>query len=989
MRFAFPLALLLLFVLIPVVGIGWPARGLTHRRETISLILRVGIILCLIFSLAGMEIVRAGRELAVIFLVDVSDSMPEVAIQDAMQFVRDAVAEMPQDGSAQAGVIVFGAEALVERPLSASPVIGPITSIPQTNFTDIGKAIHLGLALYPSGSARRMVILSDGLDTSSIEDSASFQEAARLAAGSGVELIVRPFVVDPGSEVLVSGVSAPSQIRQGERFDLSISLEATEPVETTVRVLAGERVIYETMYALQRGRQSFSLPLTAEEPGFTPYQVQIEPEEDSYYQNNQAAAYTYVTGPPRLLLVAPEPGEKIGNQRERPDEFTALTRALEAGEFLVDTVPPGALPANLVELANYEALILVDVPARQLTQRQMLAVQSYVRDLGGGLVAVGGPTSYGVGGWYQTPLEDTLPVEMQIKDEQRQTSVAMVFIIDRSGSMSSTSGGVSKLDLAKEAAARSVELLSPLDRVGVIAFDSAAAWTVPMTDLSNPGEVVNAIGSIRTGGGTDILAGLQAMAEILPDEPSTVKHVILLTDGGANPEGIPELVSSMQVEYGITLTAVGVGSDAAPFLEQIAELGGGRYHFTAEPASIPSIFTEETTLATRAYIVEGTFYPQLETPSPILAGIQEIPPLHGYVSASSKAAAQTILVSEQGDPILATWQYGLGRAVAFTSDASGGWGKDWVRWEHFPDFWSQAAGFSARQVAQSGLEVRVLEHGKQARVEVDALDLSGSSSNGPRGTYLNDYQMVADLVGPDGEVSQFTLSQTAPGRYEGSFNPSEQGAYLIRISAQSPDGEETLTETAGWVLSYSPEYRRLGSDPDQLLRVAAQAGGKVASADPGEVFMQDLPAPTTSRPVWPWLLALATLALPLDIAARRLLLTKADLSRAGQKARSFLPSMKRPVLPAGGRDTPGRSAQVEPLLKVKETAQQRSANFEKLLDIQEVEDLGAAGQPTLHNPGGSIQTGEPKASTAASLLAHKRNLKKREAGESEGDEPDR
>jgi Mg-chelatase subunit ChlD len=988
MRFAFPLALLLIIVLIPVLGMGWPARGSMYRREILSLVLRVGIILCLIFSLAGMEIVRAGRELAVIFLVDVSDSMPEAAIQDAMQFVRDATAEMPQDGSAQAGVIVFGGEALVERPLSASPVIRPITSIPRTNLTDIGKAIHLGLALYPSGSARRMVILSDGLDTSSIEDSASFQEAARLAAGSGVELIMRPFVVDPGLEVLVSDVSAPSQIRQGERFDLSISLEATGPVETSVRVLAGERVIYETRYALERGRQSFNLPLTAEEPGFTSYQVQIEPEEDGFYQNNQAAAYTYVTGPPHLLLVAPEPGERIGNQRERPDEYTALMRALEAGEFRVDAVPPGALPANLVELANYEALILVDVPARQLTQRQMQAVQSYVRDLGGGLVAVGGPTSYGVGGWYQTPLEETLPVEMQIKDEQRRSSVAMVFIIDRSGSMSSTSGGVSKLDLAKEAAARSVELLSPLDRVGVITFDSAAAWTVPMTDLSNPGEVINAIGSIRAGGGTDILAGLRAMAETLPNEPSSVKHVILLTDGGANPQGIPELVSSMQLQYNITLTAVGVGSDAAPFLEQIAELGGGRYHFTAEPASIPSIFTEETTLATRAYIVEGTFYPQLETPSQILTGIREIPPLHGYVSASSKAAAQTILVSEQGDPILAAWQYGLGRAVAFTSDASGAWGKDWVGWEQFPNFWSQAAGFSSRQVAQSGLQVRVVDQGKQARLEVDAYNLSGSSLNGPQGTYLNDYQMEANLVGPTGEVSQFTLSQTAPGRYEGSFNPSEQGAYLIRISAESPEGDMTLTETAGWVLSYSPEYSRLGSDPDQLLRVAAQVGGKVASANPGDVFTQDLPAPARSRPAWPWLLALATLALPLDIAARRLLLTKADLSRAGQKARSFLPSMKRPRLQAGERGKAGRSAQVEPLLKVKETIQQRSGNFEKLLDIQEKDDPGNAAQPTLPTPEREIKMGEPKTSTAASLLVHKRNRQKRESGEIEGDEPD-
>jgi uncharacterized membrane protein len=348
-------------------------------------------------------------------------------------------------------------------------------------------------------------------------------------------------------------------------------------------------------------------------------------------------------------------------------------------------------------------VVLVDV--RRLGTNQMERC-NHVRDMGGGLVAVGGPTSYGVGGYFDTPLEDTLPVDMAIRDEKRRPSLAIVFIIDHSGSMSETSGGVEKLELAKEAAARSVELLFPTDRVGVIAFDDTAAWVVP--DRSRIRWVVNSIGTIRSGGGTDIMAGLRAMAEDLPSDPANVKHVILLTDGGADPTGIPELVQRLYAENGITLSTVAVGRDAAPFLEDLAELGGGRYHFTADASSVPSIFTEETTLASRAYIVEEPFFPTLANSSPILTGVASVPRLYGYVATSAKPLAQVILKSEKDDPILAAWQYGLGRSVAFTSDATGHWGRDWVAWQNFPAFWVQAVRYTLGDVQDSVLEMDVV-----------------------------------------------------------------------------------------------------------------------------------------------------------------------------------------------------------------------------------------------------------------------------------------
>ncbi len=973
MRFTSPLLLFLLLLLPAVAALGWPSRGFARRREIASLVLRLFIVLCLIFSLAGLEIARAADELAVVFLIDASDSMPASAKAAAVDYTRQAVAAMRADD--QAAVIVFGGDALVERAMSPGRELGSIASIPNTGQTDLAEAIRLALALYPPDATRRMVILSDGAVTSG-----DALEAARLAAASGVEIVVLPFVTQPGAEALIAGVEAPVRLRQGERFDLRLSMRTTEPMRASVRVLAGDRVVYQGTHDLGRGDQSFSIPLTAGEPGFVDYVVQIDPDRDAYYQNNELAAFSQVDGPPKVLLVAPPEGSAMTFGGEtRPDEFSQLLRALEAASFVVDVARPVELPSELAELAEYASLVLVDVPARDLNRRQLNAVQSYVRDLGGGLVAVGGPTSYGVGGYFRTPLEETLPVEMQIKDQQRRPALAIVFIVDRSGSMSETSGGVAKLELAKEAAARSVELLWPTDRVGVIAFDDSASWVAPLADLSDPDQVIRAIGSIRSGGGTDILAGVQAMAEVLPGDAAGVKHVILLTDGGADPTGIPELVRRLHedAERDITLTTVGVGRDAAPFLPQLAQLGGGRYHFAADPSAIPTIFTEETTLAARSYIVEETFFPRQRSGSPILSGIREVPQLRGYVATTAKDAAQTILVSSQDDPILAAWQYGLGKAVAFTSDATGRWARDWIDWDGFPIFWAQVVRYTigdpSSREASPDADVQVEQEGEQARLIVDARAAEG-------GDYLNGYALRANVVAPDGSVESIDAQQVAPGRYEATFQPSKPGAYLIGVSGQ-PSGSDGagLTETGGWVLSYSPEYRELESDPDALYRIAVATNGRVASADPGEIFAHTQPAPSATRPIWPWLLALAALLLPLDIAVRRLVIGWADLRRSWIKFTGRL--ARRPAL------APARSQRMNVLLQTKERSRGvpgagappkappvvTSATEPAPPSARDAAEAKPAAAPSSPEP--AVPSAE--ATTAAALLARKRSKRER------------
>ncbi|HVN52854.1 MAG TPA: VWA domain-containing protein [Anaerolineaceae bacterium] len=972
MRFENPLALLLLAGLGWIGWQGWPRSGPGQAREAAALVLRVTISLALILALAELNLVSRVDRLAVVFLLDRSDSVSPRARQAEVDYVRQALKQMGPDD--QAAVVAFGGDALVERRMSPGAELGEINSTPIGGQTDLGRAVRLGMALFPAEASRRMVILSDGMSTEG--DALS---AARLAASSGVQLDTVRTGEPPEAEALVSRVAAPRFLQQGERFDLQISLYATRATDVAIQVLEDGQPVYSGQHALAAGDQSFSLSLDAGAPGYHRLQVQIAPQGDRYYQNNELSTFIQVAGPPRVLVVAPPPGEPLGfNGERRPDEAVQLVQALKAAQFSVDTAVPTDLASNIVDLTPYSSLLLVDVPARELNQRQMEMVQSYVRDLGGGLVAVGGPTSYGVGGYFRTPLEETLPVEMQLKDQKRRPSLAMVFIIDHSGSMTETSGGPMKLELAKEAAIRSVDLLFPTDRVGVIAFDDAAGWVVPMTELSEPKAVQNAIAGIRAGGGTDILAGLQAMAKILPNDPASVKHVVLLTDGGADPTGIPELVTRLHDKNGITLTTVGVGRDAASFLPDLARLGGGRYHFAADPGSIPSIFTEETSLVSRSYIVEHSFFPEQSASSPILAGIQSAPQLQGYVATTAKEAAQTILISDQRDPILAAWQYGLGRAVAFTSDATGRWARGWLDWDRFTSFWGQVVRSTIRDRSPTALDVSVLppvEGAGSARLVVEA------RVPGQENEYLNGYRMQARVVGPDGNVETVELRQTAPGEYSAGFNPAVPGVYLIGVTGgQENSGGTAVGETVGWVMDYSAEYRNLEGDPRALERIAGLAGGRQLSlADGGKnVFDHNLPAAQANHPAWPWLLGLAALLLPLDIAVRRLLLSPRELlSIPGV----ILRRLRRPKTAAGERP---RTERLEALFQAKQRAarvedrpgEQPGAQVfvpgdEKPVQAVPPQKDRAERESKVPQPSSGGQT------TAASLLAAKREREKR------------
>lgn len=858
MSFASPVALLLLLTLPLVWYVGFPRYRYRRRRDVASLLIRTLLLLCLIAALAGLQVVRAIDRLAVVFLVDASDSIGVTARQAQRDYIQAAVAAKAPDD--EWAVVVFGENVSIDKPFSAVTEFSPVLSTVLPGNTNIAEAIQTGISLFPANAVRRLVLLSDGDETLG-----SALAKAQLAAASGVEISVVPLSREAVADVRITALDAPPRVTEGQEFDISVSISAEVTTDATLLIFSSGNIIEEATVNLRPGTTSYTLTQTATESGFLNFSAQLILPGDGINQNNTLAAFSQVVGAPRVLLISHDDAE-----------ITQLLPALQSAGILVDVRTPGSLPPDTAALAAYKSILIANVPATEFSNAQMTRLQSYVRDLGGGLVFIGGPDSYGPGRYYQTPIEETLPIDVQIRDQQRIPQLTIAYLIDRSGSMSVTDrSGVPNIELAKRAISLSIDFLQPTDRAGIGSFDTGGSWVVPLQDIDDKRTMQDLIGTLRPGGGTDIMAGMRLVEQDMVNEPSQRKHIILLTDGGANPLGLIELTQRLHDEFGITTSVIAIGTAPPAFLRRMTEVGGGNFHAVADISQIPNIFAMEMVLATRSYIEEGSFTPRLTANSPIMEGITALPALDGYVATTPKFTAQTILRGDDpfADPILVQWQYGLGRAIAFTSDATSRWATQWTAWENFPRFWAQVINWSIVETAQSNLETQVIMRDNRAIITVDARDEAGA--------FLNNLSLEASILNPNNEPRTVPLQQVAPGRYEARFMPDAEGAYFLAINGQgSINGElVTFNEVNGWVQGYSAEYVQSAPDETLLENIAALTGGQTIGTDPAAAFALTTELRTAAAPVAPWLLLFAALLLPLDIAIRRLIITQSDLAR--------------------------------------------------------------------------------------------------------------
>ncbi|HEX9747889.1 MAG TPA: VWA domain-containing protein [Methylomirabilota bacterium] len=818
-------------------------RGLGDRW---ALGLRCALLVMLLFSLTKPTMPRWADRLNVTFLLDMSDSVSLAARESAYRFAAQSVANM-QPGD-QAGVVVFGEEAMVDQPLRATTKLERPLAQVGGRGTNLAQALQLGLATAPPGQANRFVLLTDGR-----QNQGNALAVAQAAKDAGADIYYVPAPLTFPQEVVVESMVLPQEVKFGEPFQAKVVAWSQAETQGRLSLYRNAEFLGSQVVRLSPGKNVFTYRQSLEQSGIHVYQAALDVDGDTIEENNRAVGTLVVRGRPQVLLA-----EKDRNQAQ------ALAAALRSQHVDVTVVEADKIPKDMAGLQKYDGLILSNVSSLKMTKKQMENIRDYVREQGGGLVMLGGEESFGLGGYYRTPIEEALPVTMEVKQKIEIPSLAVVLSIDRSGSMAMTTDEkVTKLDIAKEAAHLVVDLLDDRNEVGVMSWDTEFLWDAPVKPARDKQGIHHAISTIKAGGGTDGYPALKEAYQILFDRPALLKHVIFLSDGQMTRGDFSGLLRRMAKDK-ITVSTVAIGKDAdVPLMVDVAKWGRGRFYYTEDDSTIPRIFTLETQLASKASLVEQPF--KAAVASPAHEAIQEIdwkgaPPLGGYVATSMKSNADLVLMTHQEDPLLATWRYGLGRSVAFTSDAKAKWGVLWVRWGGFNKFWSQVTRWTLRTGTRSDTVATVSRADNVGEVLVDAID--------PKGEFINFLDSQVGVVSPDKTRTVVDLEQIGPGRYRGRFPAGQEGVYLVGMAQRRAD-QMVGSQLAGLVVPYGQEFRDLGVDETFLRELSELTGGGVLS-DPKDAFLQNRHKSRLSVDIWPWLVGMVAVLLIPEVALRRI-----------------------------------------------------------------------------------------------------------------------
>ncbi|MDR3639225.1 MAG: VWA domain-containing protein [Isosphaeraceae bacterium] len=812
-------------------------RGLVdfaRWQRVLSLACRTAVVVLLVLALTGLTLLRPTHDQFVVFAVDKSLSVGDDSRKTADRFVEEAVKKA---GNNRAAFLAFGEAPGIVRDRLETDAAQKV----EENGTNLAAAIEVAAAACPPFYVPRIVLLSDGNQTAG--------DALKAALRAGMKISTVPLKTRDDAEVQVSAVRVPAQVQQGQAFNVEVVIDSNHDDEGEIEVYQGAHKVWNQRRKLKKGENKITLPQSIEQDRLVAFTARTKGFKDTLLDNNSEFGLVSTAGKPRVLLIESE-------QRDAKD----LVYALEEQDIRVDVRPPQGMPDSLADLQNYELLIMSNVPATALSMKQMEIARTFVRDLGGGLIMLGGDQSFGLGGYYKTVLEEILPVRSDFEKEKEKPSLAMVLVIDKSGSM-----GGEKIEMAKEAAKSAIELLGPSDKIGVIAFEGEAYWVSDIHPCSDKGFVLDRVSTIEAGGGTVMYPAMEEAFEALQNTVAKLKHVIILTDGISAPgdfEGISQSMASAR----ITVSTVGVGSDAdQPLLEEIARIGGGRSYQVEDPFAIPQIFAKETVAASKSAINEQPFQPQTIRPTQALAGleVETAPPLLGYVVTRNKPTSEPILATEAGDPLLTWWRYGLGMSVAFTSDAKSRWAAEWTAWPTFGKFWAQIVRHAMRKNDAKGIVVQVDQKNRQATVSLDAID--------PSGRFLNGAETELTVIDAQLGKTSIAMAQTAPGRYQAEFPTPLAGSYHLEFS-QKYQGKPLYQQSRGLAVGYSDELR-LRPTNQELLQSIARASGGQYDPKPEAIFAPTDQTALRATPLWPFLLMAAALLFVIDVALRRIDLT--------------------------------------------------------------------------------------------------------------------
>jgi uncharacterized membrane protein len=911
-----PWLLLLLLPAAAVLIFPWLKKKWDFRLK-LNTAIRAAVLTLLILAMSGMSVVFPGGNQALMIAADRSASMNSYTDSE-VQMINSIE---QKKGKTETGLLTFGGSTSVEYLKGTGHFTGFDTKV-DVNLTGIAAALNMSSALLPQDAVRRVLLMTDGL-----ENSGDMLSAARALSAAGIRMDVAYFAPKQAGEAQVTSLAVPGYLHQGESFDIVATVHSTVAGKAVLRLYCDRMQVSEQTVELQKGENRFVFTYKADKDGIHTWKAEISAAWDTFSGNNRADAYTKVVGRPAVLLVS-----------DAAEETEQLGKVLESAGYIVEKKGAVELGGKLDDYMKYQVIVLCNVPATSLSQDAMKMLDTFTRVLGRGLLVTGGQNSFALGEYGGTLLEDMLPVTSKVENYAELPKLALALVIDKSGSMSDGQYGISKRDLAVEAAARSVEILQPNDEIGVIAFDDQAAWAVPMGLAADKKKIQDQIATIRIGGGTMMYTPMVMARDALVKSDAQLKHVILLTDGMPADSGFEALAKDMKAN-GITLSTVAVGKDAdTTLLKNLAELGGGRTYLVDEFSNIVSIFAKETYLATGAYLQNRTFTPAATSLAPAALS-NGLPALHGYVNTTPKQMAEVELVSDKKHVIYARRRYGLGRTAVWTSDVKGLWSQDLLGSSSAVKILSSLVSQVMPEDEGNGALEAALENGQ------GVVSLQSATTDGAK--------VKATVIAPDNSSFDITLDPVRPGQYEAKFDASQPGTYIIRATQQQSGAPDVTMET-GLSSSWSKEYDLRYDDPKPKLEEAAKmTGGKLVSSAE-ELLSQNMEMKKGRADlVGPLVLAALFLFL-LDIAIRRMrwdarILSWLAASKQKQRAKASTVAVSQSV----NREVPVKASTTQPQAEVQ-----------------------AASEPVKKEIPAKQPTGTPANSAAQALLEKRKQQKK-------------
>lgn len=773
---------------------------------------RLLALLLLILALCRPYWIGENDAVHVAFLIDVSESVEPGEMRRALAEAEAGIAELEAGDSHSLFVFANGLRRVDAEALSAW-IEASEQGTAEADFrkaTRLDDALRMARLSFPAGQARRMVVFSDGRVNGTDLDG-----ALRQMVAEDVDLRFRelPSLQAPEAAVLALEPASESAF-EGEVVRMRVVLQANEAMSARLRMLHKGVVVAEQDVTLAADEPTVAVAdlemLTA---GASRWTAELVPERDYFPINNQVSATVEVKGRPRVLVIHADPRKMRG-----------FGRAMNRQGIDLDIRGVRGLPDTLEALLAFDAIVLADVAATELRPLQLQYLKRYVAEFGGGLAMFGSENSFGLGGYYRTPVEEVLPLTSRYEKEKQKPSLAMVLVIDKSGSM-----GGAPIALARQAARSAAELLSPNDQIAVIGFDSNAAVICEMTSAGNRALVSNSIDSLQAGGGTNLYPGMELGREMLERSPSRIKHMIILSDGQTTGGGYDQMAQEMS-NLGITISTVALGQGAArALMAEIAQTGRGRYYETDDPSSVPQIFTKETVQASKSAIKEDLFSTVQAGDHPIMNGYEQsdLPMVLGYVMTQANPTAQVLLVAESGDPLLAVSRYGLGTGLAYASDLTERWGSEWLAWSGGARFWAQVLRGILKKETRAGMQVEMTWSGEQLGFEVFRRDAALRP--------VNQVKWRAEGVDDRGAVRSLDLRQVGLGHYRGELST----AGLDRLTTNLTDSEYGQSRLLRWQRPYPEEYRLGGRSAGALLELPRYQSSRVRAGLAAEPSRRD------------------------------------------------------------------------------------------------------------------------------------------------------